>query len=175
MIYEKNSTSYPSSIKSNRYSQIFEYMFVLSKSKPKTYNLLKDKHNKWFGHKSFGNVSHRKKNGDIQSCNKRIEVKEFGYRNNIWKINTGYGHSAEDKIAYNHPAIFPEKLARDHIYSWSNEHDLIYDCFGGSGTTAKAAIELKRNWIISEISSEYCDLMQKRLNKYLNQTVLDII
>jgi len=73
-----------------------------------------------------------------------------------------------------HPAIFPEKLARDHIYSWSNEGDLVYDPFMGSGTTAKMAHILKRRWIGSEISQEYVDTANKRLEKYLRQEVLDL-
>ena len=73
---------------------------------------------------------------------------------------------------YGHPAIFPEKLAANHIYSWSNENDLVYDCFMGSGTTAKAAHLQNRNWIGSEISKEYTDLANKRLEPYLTQTKL---
>jgi len=71
-----------------------------------------------------------------------------------------------------HPAPYPERLARDHIYSWSNENDLVYDPFMGSGTTAKAAHQLKRNWIGSEISSEYVELANKRLEPYLAQESL---
>ena len=49
MIYEKNSSTYPANAKSNRYTQIFEYMFIFSKGKPKTHNLICDKHNLWGG------------------------------------------------------------------------------------------------------------------------------
>ena len=75
----------------------------------------------------------------------------------------GKGHSATDNFAFNHPAIFPEKLAEDHIKTWSKKGDLVYDPFLGSGTTAKAAISLNRNWIGSEISSQYCALSKKRI------------
>ena len=71
--------------------------------------------------------------------------------------------------ALEHPAMFPEQLAADHIYSWSNEGDLVYDPFMGSGTTAKMSHIQKRNWIGSEISKEYCDIANKRLSGYLNQ------
>ena len=93
-------------------------------------------------------------------------------KKNIWKFLVGNYQSTKDKIAFKHPAIFPEQLAADHIYTWSNEGDLVYDCFGGSGTTAKMAHILKRQWILSEISSEYCELSQKRINPYLNQLTL---
>jgi site-specific DNA-methyltransferase (adenine-specific) len=133
--------------------------------------LICDKKNKWAGESSFGKSSFREKNGELIKKNK-IDVKEFSVRENIWEVANGYGFSSTDEIAFKHPAIFPEKLARDHIYSWSNEGDLVYDCFGGSGTVAKMAHKLKRNWILSEISSEYCDLANKRLHPYLSQIEL---
>lgn len=167
MIYEKNGAAYPANDKSNRYSQIFEYMFVFSKGKPKTSNLLKDKPNRWAGSGTFGQNSERKKDGSIKKRSEFI-VPEFGYRNNIWRINNGFGYSSKDDIAYKHPAIFPELLAHDHILSWTNEGDLVYDCFMGSGTTAKAAISANRNWIGSEISKEYCQIIEQRLEPLRN-------
>lgn len=166
MIYEKNGAAYPANEKSNRYSQVFEYMFVLSKGKPKTYNLLKDKPNRWAGSGTFGTNSERQKDGTIKKRGGFI-VPDFSYRNNIWKINNGYGYSSEDDIAHKHPAIFPEQLAAGHIYSWSSEGDLVYDPFSGSGTTAKMAHLQKRNWIGSEISSDYAALAQKRIQTIL--------
>jgi site-specific DNA-methyltransferase (adenine-specific) len=68
-----------------------------------------------------------------------------------------------EKIAFEHPATFPEKLANDHIVSWSNEGDLVYDPFMGSGTTAKMAILNNRKYIGSEISKEYCEIAEQRL------------
>lgn len=148
MIFEKNSSTYPSNVNSSRYSQIFEYMFVFSKQKPKTHNLICDKPNKWAGHKDFS--------GKLKN-----PVPEFSPRTNIWKYTTSFN----DKT--NHPAVFPEKLASDHIITWSNENDLIYDCFGGSGTTIKMAKLLNRNWIMSEISEEYCKVSQKRISSII--------
>ncbi len=171
MIYEKNGAAYPASFKSNRYSQVFEYMFVFSKGKPKTANLLKDKINKWVGSKTFGKNSDRNKDGTIK-IREINAIQEYGYRDNIWRINNGFGYSTVDDIAYEHPAIFPEALVLDHIKTWSNEGDLVYDCFGGSGTTAKMAHLLKRTWILSEISTEYVQIAQKRIEPYLNQTTL---
>lgn len=90
---------------------------------------------------------------------------EFGQRNNIWQISTA-------KPFGNHPAVFPEQLAIDHIQSWSNEGDLIYDPFMGSGTTALASIKLNRNWIGSEISEEYVQVANKRVEPLIKQTKL---
>ena len=75
----------------------------------------------------------------------------------------------KDKIAFKHPAIFPEQLANDHLISWSNEGDLVYDPFAGSGTTAKMSILNNRNWIGSEISSEYCNIIEERVKKALEE------
>lgn len=142
MIYEKNSPAYPARADSNRYTQIFEYMFVFAKGKvPK--QLICDKPNKWAGHKDFS--------GKLKN-----PVPDFSPRNNIWKYTTSFN-------GWKHPAPFPEALAHDHIVSWSKENDLIYDPFMGSGTTAYVAKELKRKWIGSEISSEYCEMINKRL------------
>ena len=110
-------------------------------------------------------------NGERKN-DKRVgrEYGKYGERNNIWYFNQT--ESIKDKIAFNHPAIFPESLAMDHIKSWSNEDDIIYDPFMGSGTTAKMAHLLKRNWVGSEISKEYTELANKRLWQYINQKTL---
>ena len=170
MIYSK-TPSFPASEGDKRYSQSFEYMFVFSKREPKTANLLKDRKNKWGGSKSWGKTSERKKDGTIKE-REIINVQEHGFRFNNWEYSTGKGNTTLDEIAFKHPAMFPEKLAGDHIYTWSNEGDVVYDCFSGSGTTAKQAHLLNRKWIGSEISSEYVELSYKRLDPYLRQKSL---
>jgi DNA modification methylase len=91
---------------------------------------------------------------------------------NIWKFGCGFNKTTNDEVAFEHPAMFPEDLVKKHIYSWSNEGDLIYDPFIGSGTTAKMAHLQNRNWIGSEISPEYVALANKRIQPYLQQTTL---
>ena len=156
MIYEKNSMSMPDS---NRYYQKFEYMFVLSKGSPKTFNPIKDRKNiaeRWG--KKYNIFD---KDGNKIERERSLEKNEYGVRFNIWKYNTGKGFT--DKQNYNHPAKFPIKLAEDHIISWSNEGDLVLDPFMGSGTTAKAALVNNRNFIGFEISKEYCDMSNERI------------
>lgn len=165
MIYEKNSSSFPAS---ERYEQVFEYMFVLSKGKPKTINLIKDKKNRWAGTSTFGEISNRKQNGELEKKGKKV-IAEFGIRTNIFKYSTGAGVSAEDERAFEHPAIFPEKLAKEHIYTWSAKGELIYDPFMGSGTTGKMAVLMDRNYIGSEISREYCDIAEQRISLHKSQ------
>ncbi len=142
MIYEKNSPAYPAQRNGNRYTQIFEFMFVFAKgSVPK--QLICDKPNKWAGHKDFS--------GKLKN-----PVPEFSPRNNIWKYVTSFN-------GVKHPAPFPEQLAMDHILSWSKENDIVYDPFMGSGTTAKMALLAGRQFIGSEISGAYVELANKRL------------
>lgn len=160
MIYEKTA-AYPASDKSNRYSQTFEYMFVFSKGAPKTTNLIRDRQNKWGGMTSFGTQSERLADGTLKKRDK-IYVAEIGIRFNIWNYATGKGQSTLDEIAFNHPAIFPEKLAADHIKSWSNEGDVVLDPMCGSGTTCKMAQKLNRKFIGIDISEDYCRIARER-------------
>jgi site-specific DNA-methyltransferase (adenine-specific) len=172
MIYHKNSL--PKN--HNRYEQDFEFMFVFSKGKPKAFNPIKvpclypeketARANSFFSKTEEINRAAR-------SGKKRRPVGVEKIKGNIWKINTGAGHSTLDKDAFRHPAIFPESLANDHIISWSNESDLVYDPFMGSGTTAKIALKNNRKFIGSEISQEYCDIANKRINTYLTNGVAD--
>ena len=142
------------------YWQTFEYMFILSKEKPKTINLINDRKNK--KSRKGDNGTKRLKNGDLLKV-KRGGYSEYGRRTNIWEYGIGKGQSTKDHIAFKHPAIFPEQLANDHIISWSNENDLVYDPFMGSGTTAKMAMLNHRNYIGSEISKEYCEIAEQRI------------
>ena len=94
-------------------------------------------------------------------------VGEFASRFNIWRIPSGFSCSTDDKQAFDHPAIFPEALARDHILSWSNENDVVLDPFNGSGTTTKMAREMGRRYIGIEINETYCEIARKRIQQGL--------
>lgn len=154
MIYQKSTPP----LTHNRYEQNFEYMFIWSKGKPNTFNGLREpreyKDNR--KNKAFG----RNKDDSF----------DFGYstqdetrlKRNVWKYFAGGG--ANDKIASKHPAIFPVKLAHDHIISWSNEGDTVLDPFMGSGTTGVAAKNLNRNFIGIEIERSYYDIAVQRIN-----------
>jgi site-specific DNA-methyltransferase (adenine-specific) len=166
MIYEKNTSSFPARRDGNRYTQIFEYMFVFCKDKIKNVNLICDKPNKWAGHTNWGKNTTRLKNGELQETSDIKPVPDFSPRNNIWKYNVGKGFNSKDKESHEHPAIFPEQLAEDHIISWSNEGDIVLDPFSGSGTTSKMAKKNNRKYIGIDISEEYCKLAEKILTKY---------
>tara|TARA_R110000822_G_scaffold26529_8_gene79825 strand:- start:413 stop:1129 length:717 start_codon:yes stop_codon:yes gene_type:complete len=156
MIYLKANTG--GARGSNKsYWQSFEYMFVLVKGKINTYNLIEDREN--IKTKPLIAKGRRNKDGSITKGVMHTPNK-LGRRFNVWRISSG------SKKIKEHPAIFPEQLANDHIISWSNEGDLVYDPFMVSGTTAKMAIINKRKWIGSEMSSEYCDIVHERLKQF---------
>lgn len=158
MIYEKNSSAFPAAKGSKRYTQIFEYMFVFTKGKIRNdITLLSDKPNKWAGHTNWGNNTQYDRHGNLKQTNNIKPVPAFSFRNNIWRYSVGFN----DKTG--HPAVFPEKLAEDHILSWSNDGDVVLDPFMGSGTTAKMALLNNRHYIGFEVSKEYCEIARNRL------------
>ena len=154
MIYEKDAMPFPDK---NRYQNSFEYMFVFSKKTPNKKNIIHDRKNISFGRKVTGTNRTAKGETKKASCYGN-NIKEFGARWNIWRIKTDKGNNKTG-----HPAMFPEQLASDHIISWSNENDIVYDPFMGSGTTAKMALKNNRKYIGSEISKEYFDIAEQRI------------
>jgi site-specific DNA-methyltransferase (adenine-specific) len=160
MIYEKDSLNFP---ETNRYTQIFEYMFVFSKGSPAIFNEIADRRNKWANGIKKIKGHYRNSDGRKKRHNKQNLLQKFGVRFNIWRISGGHQKSTQDKIAFDVPAIFPETLARDHIISWSNPGDLILDPFVGSGTVPKMAIEQDRRFLGFDISQEYVDLARRRV------------
>lgn len=164
MLFMKNTSTFPARRSGKRYSQIFEYMFVFSKGTPVTAKLIADKANKWAGTTNFASQKSDRNKDDVLVAKKKFKpIPDFSPRNNIWKYTTGKGFSGSDDFAYKHPAIFPEPLARDHVITWSNEGDVVYDPFLGSGTVAKVAKVLGRNYIGSESNPKYEYIIKKRL------------
>lgn len=159
MIYYKNN---PLPRSGPRYNQHFEYMFCFSKDSPATFNPIMEETK----YKGIANYRNRGTNNDGQYEQRiRKDTKKIG---NVFSYLVGGGHSSKDKVAYKHPAIMPEELASDMIKTWSNEGDIVYDPFGGSGTTGIVAKELNRNFILSEISDEYCLITKERFKTRLN-------
>lgn len=166
MIWEKPTFTATGSL-AVRYAPVFEYMFVLSKGKPKSFNPIKDKPNKHRGtrHKA-GTI---RTNNGMRRQSKDMKIKEYGQRHNVWHMPPCM--SSKERIG--HPAPFPEQLATDHIISWSNEGDTVLDCFIGSGTTAKMALLNGRNFIGFELSKEYCEIAEERVREATAQIKIE--
>ena len=156
MIYKKRNTPF---MRSNAYTNCYEYMFVFSKGKPKTFNPIKEPTVR-------SGMEMLVSNKGSDGINRKVmrELKSEKTKTNIWEYAVGMGGSTKDKIAFKHPAIFPEKLAYDHIISWSNEGDLVFDPMCGSGTTLKMAKIAKRNYIGCDMSEEYVKIATERVN-----------
>lgn len=159
MIWVKPGASNPSS---NRYHQVFEFMFIISKGKPNTFNPIIDRENIW-KHR-FGAGTVRSANGDMNHTKTdRLKYRDVGMRNNVWYLKTA---SQENVCKANeHPAPFSEELAGDHIITWSNPGDLVADPMAGSGTTLRKAKDLNRKVIGIELKEEYCELTARRLSQ----------
>lgn len=141
------------------YLHCFEYVFILKRGNAiNTFNPIMDRPNKRGGVTESTARSGMRKNGSIPA-RKHKTASKFGKRKNIWEYGVGGGNTG-------HPAVFPLKMAKDHIISWSNEGDTVLDPFMGSGTTACAAVETNRKWIGIEIAPEYADEALRRINSH---------
>ena len=155
MIYQKKNTPF---MRSNAYTNAYEMMFVMSKGKPATFNPLKEPTRR----QGLEMLPHNKLPDGINKKTLK-ELKKEKTRTNIWSYAVGLGGTTNDKIAFQHPAVFPEKLAEDHILSWSNPGDLVLDPMCGSGTTGKMALLHNRRFIGIDISVEYIEIARQRI------------
>jgi DNA modification methylase len=155
----------------NRYYQHFEYMFILSNGKPATCNFLTDK-KLWVDHRK-NDMGQRGKNG-IHVGGAEHSDRPDKIKGNIWKYNNGGGHVHTENYYIDHPAMFPEALARDHILSWSNPGDTVLDPFLGSGTTLKMAVIYDRHGIGIELEPEYMAIAERRIKDAQQQMRLPL-
>jgi site-specific DNA-methyltransferase (adenine-specific) len=153
MIYEKAQACFGSNL---CYLQSFEYMFVLSKGRPKSINFLRDRPNVRYGKEKMAKQGLSVDGKKAERVYK--DMKKMGKRKNIWTYGVGGGSTG-------HPAVFPEQLAQDHILSWSNPGDIVLDPMCGSGTTCKMAKLNGRNYIGIDIAEEYVELARRRVEE----------
>jgi site-specific DNA-methyltransferase (adenine-specific) len=157
MIWSKPSFTAVGALKT-RYAQTFEYMFVFSKGKVKTFNALKDRKTLSRSKDKHGMI--RQKDGSMRHMSsKGKKYGDWGIRYNVWNMPPVMSNIERT----GHPAQFPEQIANDHILSWSNEGDTVFDCFMGSGTTGKMATLNNRSFVGIEIDKEYFDIAEKRI------------
>ena len=154
MAYKKKNTPF---MRKNGYTRCFEFMIIATKGSPKTFNPLKVKTVR----NGYEGVPFNK---GPDAINKKVikKLNKEKTKTNIWEYAVGLGGTTSDRIAFKHPAVFPEKLAEDHILSWTNEGDLVLDPMCGSGTTCKMAKLNGRKYIGIDISKEYCKIAEER-------------
>ena len=168
MIYEK---THGGTINAKRYTQRFEYMFVLSKGIPATMNPIVDVSNVTAGRNERTSPTGRTQDGRRKPGLSHKIRPAYGKRGNVWKYPAGYHHSAPGfPDAHEHPAIFPYALACDHISTWTNEGDLVIDPMCGSDTTVRAAVNLGRRAVGVDAHAPYVALAERRMS----QITLDV-
>ncbi len=155
-----------------RYNNEFEYMFVLSKGVVKTHNpLMVDCMHAGL---ELNGTTYKNFSKNEQIREKMAKpVKDKKIKGNIWEYVVG--KKQEDQEAKGHPAPFPCDLVRDHIKSWTNQGDIVFDPMSGSGTTARVAAEMGRNYIGIDISPEYCEMARQRIKMIEMQPALFIV
>lgn len=140
--------------------QAFEYMFIFSKGKPNVFNPIMILSQTAGSKRNRGGSKAKEKTYAERKRQTKTTVKEFKQHPNIFFYDVG----KNDKTKHNAP--FPEQLAQDHIITWSNPGDVVLDPFMGSGTTAKMAVLNDRFFIGFEISPEYCDIANQRIETH---------
>lgn len=164
MIYKKLNFSHP---EKTRYHQTFEYMFILSKGNPRVFNGIKDRKNKTAG--CVGNLgvnTFTERDGTKSVRSKKVTA-EFGMRHNVWEGRT---RGQEDMCCVlKHPAMMPKWIARDLMFSWSNEGDTVLDPFAGSGTTGGEALSINRKPILIELNDTYFQALEQKFSSRLEQ------
>jgi DNA modification methylase len=169
MIYWKNAFPFPDK---TRYSQVFEYMFVFSKGAPKTTNIYRVA---TVSENRIKTKSSSYRNKDGSTVPMKYETgKSERNKENIWLYEVGYMKSTKDVSAFEHPAMFPEALAEDHILSWTNPGELVVDPFLGSGTTGKSCVKLGRSFLGCEIDPAYFAIAQRRIAEAQAQLALPL-
>lgn len=87
------------------------------------------------------------------------EMHELGpNKRTVWTVAT-------QPLGEDHYATFPEKLIEPCIMAGSKPGDLVLDPFMGSGTTARVAERLGRQWVGCEINPDYAEIVSRRASQ----------
>lgn len=149
-------------VKQPRYNPCFEFMFVLSKGKPKTFNPIQIPTKS--GGKHYKSTA---KNMGGENGRRMLDYHVNSYMTdyNVWNMPV-----APNKEVYHidghevkHPAVFPLQLPVRHVLTWSNPGDTVLDPFAGSGTTMVASKMHGRPCIGIELDKTYCEIIKQRL------------
>lgn len=101
---------------------------------------------------------------EAREASKLTQAEWVGYTKQVWDIPI----PSRDDVAYGkHPAIMPEEMVNRLIRLYSFVDDIVLDPFMGSGTTARAASRLRRQWIGYEIDPTYEPIIEAKLSVQL--------
>lgn len=162
MIFKKRNTPF---MRKRAYTNCYEFMFVFSKGIPSVFNPLRSPSVR----SGPAQLPYLKGTDGVNRKTERL-LSEHKVRTNIWSYAVGKGGTTSDRYAFKHPAMFPENLARDHILSWSNPGDLVFDPMCGAGTTCKMAKATGRRWLGVDVSSEYVAIAERRVRETKRST-----
>jgi len=158
MIMDRAGSRWPCKV---RYGDSLEYAFILSKGRPRTINLLRDKPNKYVGKSE--EFQRREPDGSLRPAGRSSPIATWGNRRAIWEYAAGSGLTTNDRYAFVHSALMPEAMAEDHILSWSRPGDLVFDPFCGAGTTTKMALLNHRRYLGFEVNTQYHEIALRRM------------
>lgn len=135
----------PESVK-DRCTKSHEYIFLMSKSQKY-----------YFDHEAIQEPSNTQKEINPKFGGKRLPDQEYIVRNkrDVWSVNV-----KPDTVA--HFATYPEELIRPCILAGCPKDGIVLDPFMGSGTTARVAMKLDRNYIGFELNPEYCKIINTK-------------
>ena len=156
MIYLKKNTPFT---RSNAYTRAFEFMHVFANGKPARFNPIREK-SKWAGH--YAQRTRRRQDGTLHRIGSSV-TNPTKVRTNVWPYSIGMGNTTADDYAFDHPAMFPEKLAEDHVVSWSDPGDIVFDPMCGSGTVLKMAKLNGRKYAGCDASERFVAIARRRV------------
>lgn len=149
-----------------RYWPPLEYVFVLSRGRPRSYNLIRDRPTTTRS-VPMKLVTLRSRDGTFRRERRPLIVPPLAVRNTVWRYKVGYGHTTTDREAHgHHPALMPEELAKDLILSYSRPDDFVFDPMAGLATTCKMALLNGRSYLGFDRDQQFCRDARKRLAKY---------
>lgn len=97
--------------------------------------------------------------GDFVAIKKTV-ISPLKCRGTIWHYAAS--NTERNKTKSEHPATYPDSLARDIISCFSKEGDLVLDPMMGSGTTGIASVNMGRRFLGIEISVQYMEIAKRR-------------
>jgi site-specific DNA-methyltransferase (adenine-specific) len=150
-------------ISERRYHRQTSIVLVLSKGRPDTVILLKDRPNHNVARISGGGLKYRKQDGSLTHRGPAWVNPSHGVRGDCWVYDVGSHKTTQDSYAYEQGALMPERLARDLILSYSQEGHLVLDPLMGAATSCKMALLTHRRYLGFEPWDKAFEIAKRRM------------